>query len=91
MSLHVAAYDISDDKQRDRVARVLSSLGERVQRSVFVVWLDSDDLPELKQQIGALLSKSDSFDLFPLDHRVPERRISWQREVTSWQPVIVCE
>ena len=36
MSLYVAAYDVSDDRRRNRVSRVLTEYGHRVQLSVFV-------------------------------------------------------
>lgn len=34
---YLIAYDIADDKRRDRLARVLKSFGDRVQYSVFIV------------------------------------------------------
>lgn len=36
----VVAYDIADDKRRDRVAKILEGFGERVQYSVFECRLD---------------------------------------------------
>lgn len=91
MSQYVAAYDVSNDRQRDRVARVLSGYGERIQRSVFVVWLDPGDLPELRREVGALLATKDKFDLFPVDERPNRSRITWQRRAELSEPVIVID
>jgi CRISPR-associated endonuclease Cas2 len=78
MSHYVAAYDISDSRHRERVARILSRYGQRVQLSVFQIWIEPDDLPQLRREVGAYLALDDAFDLFPLDCRDPERRIRWQ-------------
>lgn len=43
----VVAYDISDDGRRSHVAAVLQAVGDRIQRSVFLVSLDPDGLQEL--------------------------------------------
>ena len=91
MSQYLAAYDVTNDRQRERVARVLNRFGERIQRSVFVVWLQPDDLPELRREIGSLLQKTDRFDLFPVDERGTRRRISWQRPQDNNAPVIVVD
>ncbi len=90
MSLYVAAYDIAQDARRRRVARVLRAYGTRVQRSVFEIWLDPDEVSEIKRRVGALLARSDEFDLFPVDERGSRTRVSWQRPPESWAPVILC-
>lgn len=89
MSLYVAAYDVSEDARRRRVARVLLSFGVRVQRSVFEVWLEPHEVPELRRRVGAVLARSDEFDLFPIDERGSRTRVSWQRPPASWAPVIL--
>ena len=78
MSYYVAAYDISDSRHRERVARILGRYGQRVQLSVFQIWVESEDLPQLRREVGAYLDLEDAFDLFPLDCRDPQRRIRWQ-------------
>lgn len=40
---YVVSYDIIDDRTRDRVAKILKGVGERVQKSVF-------ECPELTQK-----------------------------------------
>lgn len=89
MSLYVAAYDIRDDNTRERVARVLFEFGERVQRSVFLVWLEPEEVGELRRRVGAQLITDDRFDLFPVDERGTRTRWSWQRPPTSYEGVIV--
>jgi CRISPR-associated protein Cas2 len=89
MSLYVAAYDVSRDSRRVRVAEILLEYGRRVQRSVFEIEVDPEDLDELRFRVGVLLAKTDAFDLFPIDRRFPKRRISWQREPVAEESVIV--
>lgn len=79
MSRFTVCYDIAGNRRRRPVARILLRYGRRIQRSVFDLSLDPDDLRELRVLVGPLLAKTDRFDLFPLDTRRPEARISWQR------------
>ena len=90
MSQYLATYDVSHDRQRERVARVLERYGERIQKSVFLVWLRPDDMPDLRREIGSLLHRDDAFDLLPVDERGTRRRVTWQRPVAN-QPVIVID
>jgi len=89
VSLYLAAYDISHTGHRSRVARVLRRHGRRIQRSVFELWLEPEDLPELRMKIGPLLARTDSFDLVPVDLRRPEQRFRWQRPLDNGQPVLL--
>ncbi len=79
MSRYAACYDIADDRSRRHVARILLGYGRRVQWSVYEVSLDPEDLRELRATVGAWLAKTDRFDIFPIDTRRPEARLSWQR------------
>ena len=91
MSQYLAAYDVTNDRQRDRVARVLNRYGERIQRSVFLLWIQPEDLSELRREVGSLLQKEDRFDLLPVDERGTRRRIFWQRPQTNNTAVIVID
>ncbi|MFN9139116.1 MAG: CRISPR-associated endonuclease Cas2 [Planctomyces sp.] len=91
MSQYVAAYDVSNDRQRQRVSRVLEEYGVRVQRSVYLVWLTPEEVPELRRAIGPLLAATDQFDVFPVDERGVRRRFSWQRGQENCAPVIVVD
>jgi CRISPR-associated protein Cas2 len=79
MSRYAVCYDISNTGQRTKAARILLEYGRRIQYSVFEVWLDPEDLPELRRRIGPLLAKTDRFDIIPIDARRPEQWFSWQR------------
>jgi len=89
MSLYIAAYDITRHSRRARVAEILSEYGRRVQKSVFEVELEPEDLDDLRFRVGILLAKTDVFDLFPIDRRFPKRRISWQRDPVPADSVIL--
>ncbi len=89
MSRYVAAYDISRDSRRVQVAEILREYGRRIQRSVFEIDIDPEDLADLCFRIGLLLAHQDRFDLFPIDVRFPKRRLSWQRDPVPEDSVIV--
>ncbi len=48
---YVIAYDIPDDRRRNRVARVLEGYGERVQYSVFECQLTPDQFQKLWSEL----------------------------------------
>ncbi|MBX3372783.1 MAG: CRISPR-associated endonuclease Cas2 [Phycisphaeraceae bacterium] len=89
MSLFLAAYDISDNRRRARVAKVLTRYGTRVQESVFEVWIEPGDMGSLRFELGSLLRASDAFDIYPIDERGTRRRMRWQRPVEDWGGVVV--
>lgn len=61
----LAAYDVREDDRRARLAAVLQSLGDRVQKSVFVIILDETELDELKRRSLSIIDpKTDSFLVF---------------------------
>lgn len=60
----LVAYDISDDRRRNRLHRLLRGFGEPVQRSVFLCWVDSSR----RRRLESLLS---DFSLAP--HKGYER------------------
>lgn len=45
--VYLVSYDISDDKRRDRLARLLEAHGQRVQWSVFEVIAADDEIAAL--------------------------------------------
>jgi CRISPR-associated protein Cas2 len=89
MSRYLAAYDISNDQQRVRVARVLDRYGMRLQRSLFEVWLDPDELAELRRQVGPLLEKTDQFEIVPIDVAPQRKRWRWGLAAESYEAVVV--
>ncbi|PID55088.1 MAG: CRISPR-associated endonuclease Cas2 [Micrococcales bacterium] len=53
--LVVAAYDITEDSRRARTAAVLQSMGERIQKSVFLLNVDADSLAEATARLRDIL------------------------------------
>lgn len=61
----IAAYDVSEDARRARLAALLQTTGDRVQRSVFVLSLDDGELQELQERAGQIIDVDhDSLYLF---------------------------
>ena len=89
MSAFVISYDISNDSSREHVADILLAYGRRVQRSVYEVEVDYRQLPSLLSDIGKWLSSTDALDVFPMDTRRLEQRISWFREPYPEETVFV--
>jgi len=56
---YVITFDISDDRTRYRVAKVLKGYGYRVQKSVFECpWLTEDKLERLQRKLESLIDFS---------------------------------
>lgn len=51
----LVAYDVADDRVRERLAKLLEGRGHRVQESVFECRLPTEALPELVEALGATL------------------------------------
>lgn len=81
MTSYLASYDISSNRIRTQIARVLQRYGQRLQKSVFLIWLDDDDVGELKRQIGARLAKDDAFELIPIDLNPNRHWMRWQQPI----------
>jgi len=54
---YVVAYDVEDDRTRDRVANVMERFGKRVQKSVFECVLEAPDLELMTRQLKKELGK----------------------------------
>jgi CRISPR-associated protein Cas2 len=52
---YILAYDVVEDRRRTKLARVLESLGERVQESVFEAYLTQAELDKLLKKVKKLL------------------------------------
>jgi CRISPR-associated protein Cas2 len=89
MSQYIASYDISDDRRRQRVARVLLGYGFRVQRSVYQVYVEPEELEDLQFEVAIHLEASDEFVLYPVDERGTRTTISWQRTVEALPAVLI--
>lgn len=56
---HLIAYDISDDRRRDHVAKKLQAYGIRVQYSVFLVDLRPAKVHRLLDQLEVLIDNQE--------------------------------
>lgn len=61
----LVAYDISADRRRLAVAKLLGSYGDRVQYSVFAVDLSRADAVRLAERIAAMTEPGDRLLLLP--------------------------
>jgi len=60
------SYDITDDRNRQRVANLLLDYGDRIQKSVFEADLDADDVATILRKAEPLIVEADSFRIYPL-------------------------
>lgn len=66
-TLYVIAYDISDDRRRARVHKVLSGFGKWTQYSVFECFLSEKERVMLMEKLGNVLkAEEDSVRFYPL-------------------------
>jgi len=64
---YVVAYDISDNKRRNKVYNLLKSWGEPVNLSVFECEFDKNKLPDIRKEILKLINgKTDIIIYYPL-------------------------
>lgn len=67
MTSTIVAYDISSDSVRARVSAMLQVWGERLQESVFLCDIESEDLMELEERVLHLIDvSSDALLVLPL-------------------------
>jgi len=74
---YVIAFDITGDRIRARVVKILSEYAYRVQKSVFEGLISKESMAELEGKISKVLDKkSDSVRIYPLCGKCePEVRI----------------
>ncbi len=60
----VVAYDITDDKRRNKVCEILSGYGKRVNYSVFECFLKEKDIQGLKNKIERHIKKREDRVLY---------------------------
>jgi CRISPR-associated protein Cas2 len=63
----VVSYDITEDRRRNRVAKLMENYGKRVQYSVFECLLQEYSLLQLQEQLQAILDfETDSVRFYRL-------------------------
>lgn len=66
-TFYVLTYDISDDKRRLKIAKLMESVGDRVQHSVFEAYLTPAELEKLLKRVRKVLSeREDSVRVYQL-------------------------
>jgi CRISPR-associated protein Cas2 len=66
-NFYVLAYDICDDKRRAKIARLMESMGVRVQGSVFEAYLSQKELESVTRKALRLMRKEqDSLRIYSL-------------------------
>lgn len=55
---YIISYDVSDNKKRNKVAKILEEYGERMQYSVFVCYLERKILFKLLERVTKFIDKS---------------------------------
>jgi CRISPR-associated protein Cas2 len=66
-SFFVIAYDMTDNRRRAKLARLLESLGFRVQGSVFEGYLSSNEVDRmLKKALKLIDPNEDSIRVYPI-------------------------
>lgn len=58
-TLYLVAYDISDDRRRTRVHKILSGFGEWTQFSVFECYLDEQEHILLRSRLDDVLKREE--------------------------------
>lgn len=51
----LAAYDVVADARRSRLAALLQSVGDRVQKSVFVLSVDAETMSDIRNRAAGIL------------------------------------
>lgn len=67
MNIYLACFDISDDKIRNRIGKLMEAYGDRVQKSVFeIIVKRPEELEILRDKIRPLLEAGDDVRLYRL-------------------------
>lgn len=87
----VVSYDISNDRRRGKVAKLLKDYGERVQYSVFECTLRPEDLKRLRERLKPLLVlKEDDVRFYRLCETCLRKATLWGRKKRrNWREAVV--
>jgi len=90
MQCFVVCFDISDDRIRYRVGKLLLEYGIRVQRSVFEVSIRSPaQLRRVREQIAAALESGDDCRFYPLCRSCRQQATDVNDNRIAYQPAAV--
>lgn len=63
---HLVCYDIRDPKRLRKVAKKCLGYGQRLQYSVFRLWLDARQIQQLRWELTEILDPADDVLFIPL-------------------------
>jgi CRISPR-associated protein Cas2 len=92
---YVIAYDVTDDRRRDRLAKCLERQGDRVQYSVFIVDACPARMERLKNEVSSIILAVQDSALFcdlGLTHNVDRGRFAFlgrSRQLMSNNSVVI--
>jgi CRISPR-associated protein Cas2 len=72
-SLVVVAYDIPDDRRRQRVANTLLGFGARIQGSVYELWLTPREIERMWHKVSLQVGEDDLLRCYTLCAECHER------------------
>ena len=73
-AFYLISYDIPDNKRRLRIAHLLEGYGERVQYSVFEVWVTEAQLGKLRPQLAREVKEDGNVRIYALCAACRDRR-----------------
>lgn len=62
----IIAYDVIDDRKRQKIAALLEKVGVRIQKSVFLIALTGKALQKITDALEALRDPDDVIDIIPV-------------------------
>jgi len=78
---YVIAYDISEDKKRNKVHKTLKSYGAWKEYSVFEVRLNDTKMLELKDKIKNIVENEDKVRIYPLCRSCEKKVEDWGKDI----------
>ncbi len=64
--LYIVSYDITDDRKRNRLSKIMLNFGARVQYSVFECNMDNELFEKMTKRIEKIISNEDSVRVYTL-------------------------
>jgi CRISPR-associated protein Cas2 len=87
MDVYLVAYDIPDDKRRNKIADLLQDYGKRVQYSVFELWMKASHRKQFEAKLKHIIdAEQDSIRIYHLCHMCCERVTVFGKGTTPQEP-----
>ena len=89
-TFYLLTYDMTDNKRRLKLAKLLESVGLRVQGSVFEGWLTDSEIKQIREKCRSLLhTENDSLRIYPICRSCREKMILIGRGTSLPEPGLV--